>query len=386
MSGPVLLFAGGGTGGHLLPGVAVAERVRALRPGARLLFATTDRDEGGAWIGAAAGAERLGLASPRLPRGLRGLGGFVAGMAGSLAGSVRALRAHRVDAVVGLGGYGSVGPTLAALGTGRPAVVLEANAVPGAANRLLARLGATAAVSFEESAAGLPRRRTVHTGNPLRAAVLGARRDPAVFGLDGGAPVLGVVGGSLGAGGLNRRVAEALPALAAAGVALIWVTGREEHAAREAEARAAGVRAAVLPFCADMAALYGTADLLLARSGGGTVAEVAALGVPAIFVPYPHHADRQQSRNAETLARRGGARIVEEGDLGPRTFTDLVLPLLRNPGARARMGAAARAAGRPDAADRVARLLLGKVEGEGASAPAGADAPAERGGERHVLA
>ena len=361
----MVLFAGGGTGGHLLPGVATAEGLRHLAPGARCVFATTDRDEAGAWA-AAAGDERIPLASPRLPSGPAGLAPYLAGLAASLRDSVRALHHLRVDGVVGLGGYGSVGPTLAALATGRPAVVLEANVVPGAANRLLSALGATAAVSFEETGPLLPRgARAVVTGNPLRGATLGRRRDAARFGLEEGRPVLAVVGGSLGAQGLNARVAAALPAVAAAGAQLLWVTGPGEARVMEVRAEAAGVRASVLPFCTDMAALYGTADVLLARAGGGTVAEVAALGVAAIFVPYPHHADRQQAHNAAALAGRGAARVIEEADLGPEVFEREVLGLLRDPGARCAMARAALACGRPDAAERVARLVLERLRPAG---------------------
>ena len=360
MIGPVVLFAGGGTAGHVLQGVAAAEGLRALAPGARCLFATTERDEGGAW-GVDGGSERLPLASPRLPRGVGEVAPFVRGMASSLRDSVGALQRLGVDGVVGLGGYGSVGPALAALATGRPAVVLEANVVPGAANRWLARLGATAAVSFEETRCLLPRGRSVHTGNPLRSSVLEKRRDAGRFGLDPGAPVLAVVGGSLGARGLNARVAAALPGLAAGGVQMIWVTGPADASAMEAAARDAGVRAAILPFCREMGLLYGTADVLLARAGGGTVAEVAALGVAAVFVPYPHHADRHQARNAGALVRRGAARMVEEADLTPGRLAAEVLPLLGDPVARRRMVEAARFCGRPDAAERVARLVLERV-------------------------
>jgi UDP-N-acetylglucosamine--N-acetylmuramyl-(pentapeptide) pyrophosphoryl-undecaprenol N-acetylglucosamine transferase len=359
----VVLFAGGGTGGHLLPGVAAAERLRALEPRARVIFAATDRDAAGAWGRAAAG-ESLPLASPRLPRGARDVPGFVAAMAASVHDSVRALHRHRVDGVVGLGGYASVGPALAAIATGRPAVLLEANLVPGAANRLLARLGATTAVSFEETGGLLPGSRAVHTGNPLRAAVLEKRRDAAGFGLDPSRPVLAVVGGSLGAAGLNERVRAALPLVAEAGAQLIWAAGSADAArALDAASRAAGVRARVVAFCGDMGSLYGTADLLLARSGGGTVAEAAANGVPAVFVPYPHHADRQQHRNAAALVRCGAARAVEESELTPERFRVEVLGLLGDAEARARMAAAAAALGRPDAADRVARLVLERLAG-----------------------
>ena len=136
----------------------------------------------------------------------------------------------------------------------------------------------------------------------------------------------------------------------------VYLRRHEEHDGR-------GVRAHVVPFCGEMGALYGTADLLLARSGGGTVAEAAANGVPAVFVPYPHHADRQQHRNAAALVRCGAARVVEELDLTPERFRAEVLDLLSDAAARARMAAAAAALGRPDAAERVARLVLERMAG-----------------------
>ena len=366
---PVVLFAGGGTGGHLHPGVATAERIREIAPAARCLFATTDRDGDGAW-GAAAEGERLALASPRLPRGPLEIGSFLRKMSRSFRDSGREIRLRGVDAVVGLGGYGSVGPGLAALRAGKPTVVLEANVVPGAANRLLTALGATAAVSFEETTRMLRGRgHAIHTGIPLRSGLHRKRRDPSAFGLPGKGPILTVVGGSLGARGLNDRVEAVLGDLAAAGVELLWVTGPAEARARCEAVRRAGLPAAVLPYCEDMGLLYGTSDLLLARSGGSTVAEAAALGVPAVFVPYPHHSDRHQARNAEALRSRGAARVVEEADLTPDRFHGEVLSLLADPDARARMASAARDAGCPGAAVRVARLVLERAAGDGEADP-----------------
>ncbi len=165
---------------------------------------------------------------------------------------------------------------------------------------------------------------------------------------------------------------------------LLWIAGAADAGPMAEAARDAGATAVVLPYCDAMGSFYGSVDLLLARSGGGTVAEVAALGLPAVFVPYPHHADRQQSRNAEALEARGGALVVEEADLGPAAFERTLLPLLADGGARGRLAAAARACGRPDAAERVARLVMdrmGAAAGATATAPA---VPAMGSGERRA--
>ncbi len=358
MTAPSVLFAGGGTGGHLLPGVAVAEALGEQRPDLRPVYAVTDRDLAGAW-GDAARGDRIHLASPRLPRRPAEGPAFALALALSVARSLRVLRRERVRAVVALGGYGCVGPALAGLVARRPVVCLEANAVPGAAVCALQRWGALVAASFAGTPALLPRPdRVVVTGNPLRRSVLAGRRGAhGEFGLAPGRPVLAVVGGSLGARGLNGAVAAALPRIARSGAQLLWITGPEDAEAMRAAAAAAGVPACVLPYCADMGALYGTADLLLARSGGGAVAEAAAMGVPAVFVPYPHHADRQQEHNARALVAIGAAKVVDEAALDPARFEAEVLALLGDRELLRLMAGVAMRQGMPDAADRVARLV-----------------------------
>jgi len=365
-----IALAGGGTGGHLFPGLAVA---RALlgEDGRPVLYGSGRALEAG-WVGE--GAERVPLDSPLLPSRGRDVPRFLVRLARAVERSLREMRARRPDLVVGLGGYASVAPGIAALLARRPLLLLEQNVVPGKANRLLARLGGRVAASYQESVDLLPKPARVRTrvlGNPLRSDVLAGTRDAERFGLDPRRPVLLGMGGSQGAAGLNSRLAGAAVSLGRGGIQVIHLTGlRDEAAARAAYARA-GVRAYVTAFSPLMGTLYRTADLVLCRAGGTTVAEVAALGRPSVLVPYPHHADRHQERNARVLMAVGAARIIREEDLTPERIGSEIVGLLGNADALARMGRAAAGVGVPDAAERVARwaveLMGGRSDGNGRS-------------------
>ncbi len=373
---PTVLLAGGGTGGHLFPGVAVAESLQRLSPGARCVLASTARDAGTAHL-AASGLDVVTVDSPRLPRRALDAPRFGLDLAAALVRSRRALRAVRPDVVVGLGGYGSVAPVVVAWLSRIPVLLLEQNALPGRATRVLSRLAALTAASYP----GLPQAgvhgRVEVTGNPVRASVLDSRPAHEELGLRRGLPVLGVLGGSLGAQGLTRRFEATLPLLATAlsgwrppvldpgirsiGTAfqVIHATGSEEVATEMRDLyERHGVTACVRPFFTDMAAVYGTADVLLSRAGGTTVAEITALGRAAVFVPYPHHADDHQHANARTLFERGGAALVSESDCTPDTLLAELLPLLAHRDARQRRASCAARLGRPDAADAVARHVL----------------------------
>ncbi len=380
---PTVLLAGGGTGGHLFPGVAVAEAVLRTAPGSRALLAVTDRDRGSQHA-AACCLEMVEVDSPRLPGRAVGYPGFGASLARAVARSLLLLRDERVSVVVGLGGYGSVAPVLAARLAGLPSVLLEQNAIPGKATRMLSRVASATAASLPGIEQRGVRGRVEWTGNPLRASVLRTRAAHAELGLVPGVPVLGVLGGSLGARGMNARLLAALPALVktagapqvpvldagmprfAAGLQVIHATGGSDDDARAAAAAyaALGLRACVRPFFADMAAVYGTADVLLCRAGGTTVAEITAVGRAAVFVPYPHHADGHQRENARALVESGAAALLEEATMTPAAVVAALVPLLRDRALRRRRARAARRLGRPDAAERVAQLLLALARGE----------------------
>lgn len=377
---PTVLFAGGGTGGHLFPGVAVAEELARRAPESRVLLARTQKDAV-ARHGLACTLETVPVQSPRTPSNPLGYPIWGGRLAAAVHRSTAVLRGHRPHVVVGLGGYGSVAPVLAARALGVPVILLEQNAVPGKATRMLSWFGAITAASFP-GMGGAVRGKVVETGNPIRRTVLDRRAAHRAFGLSTAAPVLLVAGGSLGASGLNRRVADGIPSLVRATGGLdagddgvpwarfqvIHAAGSDDEAIRLSRLyAAAGVRACVRAFFDDMGAVYGTADAFLGRAGGTTIAELAAAGLPAIFVPYPHHADHHQEKNALPLAERGAAVVVREGSLSPDVLAEECGALLRDASLRRARADVARSLGRPDAAARVVDLIL-------ALAPEGKDA------------
>jgi len=355
-----IVLAGGGTGGHLFPAVAVMQTLRRLRPGSRFMLHTTGRASE-ARLPIPDFVEREVIASPRPGPGLTDRALFPGRLARAVSDAARSLRRFRPDCVIGLGGYGSVATVLAARTLRRPVVLLEQNAVPGKANRTLAPWARAVGVAFDEAAARFPRQGRM-TGNPIRASISHRVRDAAGFGLAAGPPVLGVVGGSLGARALNEAVLAGADRLAAAGAQLLHITGPDDHAEVESACARAGVRACVRPFVEDMGAFYATADVVLGRAGGTTVAELAAAGTPAVLVPLRLHADAHQRRNAEALVAAGGAIVVEQGDLLAGGLERHVLPLLLDGARLARMSVALRAVARPGAAADVAKLVLTVAE------------------------
>ena len=188
----------------------------------------------------------------------------------------------------------------------------------------------------------------------MRPEITAGRSDARRFGLSPDRPVLTVMGGSQGAEGLNDRVIRAAPVFARRGVQILHLSGPHDEERVRRAYEGAGVRATVLAFTAEMGHVYATADLALCRAGGTTVAELAATGTPAVFVPYPHHADRHQELNAEVLVRAGAARIVPEAELTPSRLETEVADLFINRSALDAMAAAARRSSVPGAAQRVA--------------------------------
>lgn len=346
-------LAGGGSGGHLFPGLALCRSLVA--EGERPVLYGSGRAGEETWVGDA--ADPVAIDAPLLPSRRGDVPRFVLRLARVVGVSLREMRMRRPDLVVGLGGFASVGPGIAALLSRRPLMLLEQNAVPGKANRLLARLGGRVAATYPESVSALPARartRARIVGNPVRPELFSGRRDAASFGLSPDRPVLLVTGGSQGAEGLNRRIAAAADAVAAGGVQVIHLSGTRDEAAMREAWRRAGAGAFVAPFTTRMGDAYRTADLVVCRAGGTTLAELAALGRPSVLVPYPHHADRHQERNARVLEVAGAAEVVREEDLDPDRVRAAVVARIGDREALAAMGRAAAALAVPDAAARAA--------------------------------
>ncbi|MFC7849580.1 undecaprenyldiphospho-muramoylpentapeptide beta-N-acetylglucosaminyltransferase [Arthrobacter sp. NPDC057388] len=357
-----VVLAGGGTAGHINPLLAIAAAIRDARPDARLLA-----------VGTASGMETrlvpaagLELATidrvpfPRKPSAdlLR--------LPGRLAGAVRQagriLDDAKADVLVGVGGYVCTPMYLAAWRRKIPIVIHEANTRPGLANRVGARLSRHVAVAF----AGTPLRHARHVGMPMRrevsAMVRATARDGALRSLDlqPNKPVLIVTGGSSGAQSINRTVAASLEALSQAGVQTIHITGRGKSVA-DADGNtlsADGYRQ--LEYVDGMETVYAAADLLLARSGAATVSEVAAVGVPAVFVPLPI-GNGEQALNARGLVDAGGALLVADRDFTPEWVRSSLIPLLTDSSRLATMAANAENLGIRNADQLMADLVLEAV-------------------------
>jgi UDP-N-acetylglucosamine--N-acetylmuramyl-(pentapeptide) pyrophosphoryl-undecaprenol N-acetylglucosamine transferase len=359
-----MMIAGGGTGGHLFPGIAVAEAARRRDPTTPILFVGSARGIE-ARVVPASGFELALL--PATPLRGRRVAGKVAALGALGAATVqgRALvRRFAPDVVIGLGGYASAPAVVAGRFRRVPIVLLEQNATPGMTTRLLARLADRVCVSFPETVAGFAAGQAVVTGNPVRTFPPRPAESVARSGF-----TIAIVGGSAGARRLNEAGPELRAGLASvAGLRILHQTGsNDESTVRAAYARVGGDDVDVRAFVTDMGAVYGAADLMICRAGATTIAELAAQGVPAIFVPYPHAADDHQRANAETLVRGGAARMVLDRDATGVRLAAEVRELLAEPGTLAEMGRRMRQFARPDAAERVLAVVDGLLGGSRAS-------------------
>lgn len=352
-----VVIAGGGTGGHLYPGLAVARELLARRPGARIAFAGTAR-----------GIEARVVPREGFPLDLVRSGGLKGKpAAGRLRGAAlvplglldawRIVSRRRPRLVIGVGGYSSGPVVLVAALRGVPTMILEQNAVPGLTNRLLARFVRAAAVTFEETKTFFGAKAIV-SGNPVRPEFFGPG-EPRESAADDRTKVL-VFGGSQGAHAINMAMVEAAPELAAGRppLRLTHQTGERDVEMVRAAYRASGLQAAVEPFLYDMGRQLRQAELIVSRAGATTLAEITAAGKSSILIPLPTSADDHQRRNAEALARAGAADVLLQSELSGPALAARVLALAADPARRARMAAAARARARPDAAKAIVDRAL----------------------------
>jgi UDP-N-acetylglucosamine--N-acetylmuramyl-(pentapeptide) pyrophosphoryl-undecaprenol N-acetylglucosamine transferase len=352
-----VVLAGGGTGGHVIPALAIAQQLKKDF-GAEVLFIGTPRGMENRLVPPAGfelklvkvGAlNRVSLATRvrtivDLPRAVWDASGMLSGF--------------RADVVVGVGGYAS-GPAMAAAILKRiPTVAFEPNVVPGFANRKIAPWVSAAAVQFEQ--AGKFFRNFQVTGVPVRPAFFEVvpRATNAV------PPTLLVFGGSQGAHAINTAVIAALPALRAkvSGLHIIHQTGERDYSEARAAYDSAGMDAEVSAFITDMPGIFARADLLVCRSGASTVGEVTAAGKPAIFIPFPRAADDHQKVNAQALVDAGAAAALEEANLTANSLAETVASLFADRGRLEKMGQAAKELAHPNAAQDVAKMAAGLVK------------------------
>lgn len=342
-----MIVAGGGTGGHLFPGLAVAEALVA-QGDAQILF-----------VGSNQGIEARAIPQTRFPfealaiEGLRGRGWRGAlilawQLPWALARALRIIGTFRPQLVLGLGGYGSVPVVVAAWLRRVPSVLLEQNAHPGLANRALGYLARRVCTTFGDSARFFPRGRAVHTGNPVRALSSAARPAPGHF-------TVFVFGGSQGAHTINCAAVDTVAILRSElpGLRVIHQTGAADGEWVAQRYRDMGIAAEVTPFVHDMGAAYARADLVICRAGATTLAELSSVGKPAILVPYPFAADDHQRANAEIMVRQGAAELILDKELSGARLAASVQALAGDRKLLEAMGRAARQLAMPDAVARV---------------------------------
>jgi len=353
---PVALLVAGGTGGHLFPALALREAL--LRRGWNVHVATDPR-VGGLIAGVPPDETHRIPAATVFGGSPVGIAKSVTTMARGLLQSRRLLARLRPGIVVGFGGYPTVPPLLAARLAGTPILIHEQNAVVGRANRLIMRFGATLATGFARPKGSERARRVEHVGNPVRGAILAAAH-PYRASQPGEPFRLLVFGGSQGARVFSGLVPGALTMLRdeeRRRIGIVQQARPEDVEATRAAYWAMGLDAEIEPFFTDMGERLASAHLVLCRAGASTVAELAALGRPAILVPYPHALDHDQAENARALAEAGGGWLMREADLTVAALAAQLGELMNAPEKLQEAAEAAKSIGGGDAAGRLADLV-----------------------------
>ncbi|MEZ0267424.1 MAG: glycosyltransferase [Phycisphaerae bacterium] len=362
----LIVFAGGGTGGHLYPGIAVAEALRTRSPDTRVLFLCTTRDIDRVIL-QPTGFEFIEQPIERPTRSVGGLLRFWKSWRETKELVRRVLKERKPDAVVGLGGYAAgVGVKLAAADK-IPTALINPDVIPGKANQYLMKHAAAVCCQFEQTAqhvSSSKRAKLRVTGCPIRSDITALppkAEAVARLGLDPLLNTLMITGASQGAQTVNEGVTATLAGLDMQGWQVLHLSGRAHADAVREAYRKIDVRARVVDFTPAMADVWAATDLTVSRSGASTCAELTACGIPSILMPYPFHKDQHQRLNAKVLADAGAAVLVDDERDAAKNSAKLkpaLEQLLFDAGRRRAMGDAARAMGKPGAADEVATTVL----------------------------
>jgi len=363
-----LLVTGGGTGGHVYPALAVAREILESEPSSRVLYVGARRGLEADVVPGEEGIDFMTVpAAGLVGKSPAGAVHALAAASASFARSLALIARFRPHAALGTGGYVSGPVILASAALGVPFVLQEQNAVPGVTNRMLARFASSVCVGFEEAGRRLPRRaRVVVTGNPVRGLVLDASRDEARRSLRiaEDRTVVLVMSGSGGARTINDAACEALPALLERDdLHVVYSTGRRYFESVKARLSAAGIedgfdgKLTMRPYICRVGEALAAADLVVSRAGGTSIAEITAVGVPAVLVPSPNAPHDQQLYNARAAERAGGAVVIADSAFDGRRMAAEVSALVDDRGRLERMARCSAGMGRPDAAARVAGEL-----------------------------
>ncbi len=358
---PFIAIACGGTGGHLFPGLAVAEQLRARGCEVALLISPKEVDQQS--VKTATGMEIFTLPAVGLQN--RNYFSFTKSVWKSFRATQKIFKNRRPQAVLAMGGFTSAPPILAAYFSGVKTFLHESNTVPGRANRLLTHLADAAFVGFPDAAARLKMKAVATTGTPVRPQFSPESRiqNPestcrTALGLEPNLPTILVVGGSQGASGLNELILSALPLLAEKNWQWLHLTGANDFEKVKAAYAACGMKAVVKPFLAEMDRALGAATACVSRSGASSLAEMAAMRLPSLLVPLPTSADNHQSFNAVAFVKTGAAKSVEQRKTTPAQVVAILNELVADESVRAKMQAALAEWHTPKAAEQIAEEIL----------------------------
>ncbi len=357
-----VIIAGGGTGGHLFPGIAVAEEFKKRIAGVEVIFIGTKR-----------GIEAKVL--PKMNYSLKFINveGFLKKSIFRKMSSIfrllpsffnvhSFLKKAKPDLVIGTGGYTSFLPALVSSLMSIPTIILEQNAIPGMSNRIISKFAQMICATYESSLSYFPKRKTFLTGNPVQARVKGHDRMACLkrFFLKDGRFTILIFGGSSGARSLNRAVVESLPLLVdlKENIQFLHQTGGDDHADVRSEYIRHGFDGTVTPFIYQMSDAYCVADLIISRAGATTIAEITAAGIPSILIPYPHATAAHQEINASRLALSGAAVMIKEEKLSGQVLERVIKRLFLNSDDRERLKRRSMALGKPDATKRVVDIAM----------------------------
>jgi len=360
-----VIIAGGGTGGHLFPGLALAEEVRKRDEKTEVVFVGTEHGLEARVLPREGYPLKFvraeGLVGKSLLRKVKSIGKMFL----SVIDSYRILNAVMPDIVIGVGGYASGAVVLIAHFKSIPTMIHEQNSVPGTANRILSRFVDQICVTYQESLSVFPMGKTLLTGNPIRSKILRGEREAAqrLFSLDKELFTVFVFGGSSGASAINRTMVSALNYLGEyrTKIRFLHQTGERDYGSVREAYRKAGFNGTVAPFIYQMAEAYAASDMVISRAGATTLAEITALGKPALLIPYPYAAGRHQEFNAIKLREMGAAFVAFENEMNGEVLAKHIREMFENEPARNEMARASRGLGRPEACGRIVDIALSLV-------------------------
>lgn len=355
-----VIIAGGGTGGHLFPGVALANHIKDKYPDSTIVFVGTER-----------GLEAKVIPKMGYELKLISVRGFVGKSINDKASSVlkllKSLKECKIilnsinpSIVFGVGGYASLPMVFMAALKKIPTVILEQNTVPGLANKILGKFVDAIAITYQETIEHFPMEKVYLTGTPIRKEILFGDKERAIklFDLQKNRITLLIFGGSLGARKINKAITEGLPYLLPLKdkIQIIHQTGDLDYDWVTKEYKRLSFKATVLPFIFDMAEAYAVADLIICRAGASTVAEITALGKASILIPYPYAAYNHQELNARRLLSRGACEMILDRELNGEIISRKITEIINNPELKREMELASIAFGKPNAAEKILEI------------------------------